>query len=152
MSQLSFRTLRFHELTTHELYQVLKLRSEIFVVEQDCVYQDLDDLDRESLHLLGFLGAAFVAYCRILPPGLESKNVHIGRVIVRKDQRGSALGKDIMKKAISICKDQYSGDEIEIAAQKYLRKFYEDLGFQASGEDYLLDGIPHLDMQWRKTV
>ena len=149
MSQLAFRTVQFHDLTASEVYQILHLRSEVFVVEQDCVYLDPDDKDASAIHVLGYYGAEFAAYSRILPPGKEF--VHIGRVIVKEKFRGKELGRHLMKFSMHKARSIFQSP-IQLAAQSYLRDFYESLGFTQIGEEYLLDGIPHMDMQWKKTV
>ena len=135
----------FYELNTQELYQILRLRSEVFVVEQDCVYQDLDGKDRTALHIIGRNEEdAIVATARILHE--NSKKVIIGRVVVEKKFRKYGLGKELMKQSISDIIRLYGNIQINIAAQKYLLNFYSSLGFVSSGKEYLEDGIPHVEM------
>ena len=136
----------FDELTIHELYQILRLRSEVFVVEQDCVYQDVDNKDQKALHVIGLKGDEVVAYTRIFKPGDYFDNVSIGRVVVRQDQRKYGLGKQIMLATMAAIDQRFPNKPIEISAQSYLLKFYTDLGFSAFGEEYLEDGIPHRRM------
>lgn len=136
----------FDELTIHELYQILRLRSEVFVVEQDCVYQDVDNKDQKALHVIGLKGDEVVAYTRIFKPGDYFDNVSIGRVVVRQDQRKYGLGKKIMLATMAAIDQRFPNKPIEISAQSYLLKFYTDLGFSAFGEEYLEDGIPHRRM------
>ncbi|MDF0706918.1 GNAT family N-acetyltransferase [Flagellimonas okinawensis] len=136
----------FSELTTKELYQILRLRSEVFVVEQDCVYQDLDNKDQKALHVMGIKDGEVVAYTRIFKPGDYFNNVSIGRVVVNQDQRKYGLGKQIMLASLEAIHQKFPGKSIEISAQSYLLKFYTDLGFNAFGEEYLEDGIPHRRM------
>ena len=136
----------FYELNTQELYQILRLRSEVFVVEQDCVYQDLDNKDQISFHVFQNEKDEIVAYTRIFKSGDYYKNPSIGRVVVSKKNRGKELGKKIMIYSIEYINKNLKGEKIELSAQKYLEKFYKDLGFYRTGEDYLEDGIPHQRM------
>ena len=136
----------FKELSTKELYQLLALRSEVFVVEQDCAYQDVDDKDQLALHVMGFEDGKLVAYARIFPPGEYFDQVSIGRVVVKASHRGRALGIQLMKVAMERAKEEYNTSEVSLSAQTYLQKFYIDLGFKAVGEEYLEDGIPHILM------
>jgi ElaA protein len=142
--QVSIKT--FDELTIHELYQILRLRSEVFVVEQDCVYQDVDNKDQKALHVIGLKEDEVVAYTRVFKPGDYFDNVSIGRVVVRQDQRKYGLGKQIMLATMAAIDQRFTNKPIEISAQSYLLKFYTDLGFSAFGEEYLEDGIPHRRM------
>lgn len=143
---LDIKVKKFNELTIQELYSLLKLRSEIFVVEQDCVYQDLDDKDTKSLHVIGLKNNEVVAYTRIFKPGDYFDIASIGRVAVHKDHRKYGYGKDIMYASINAVNDKFKEQKIKISAQTYLNKFYTELGFEAIGEGYLEDGIPHIAM------
>ncbi|MEC3963924.1 GNAT family N-acetyltransferase [Flagellimonas halotolerans] len=136
----------FEELSTKELYQILRLRSEVFVVEQDCVYQDVDNKDQKALHVIGIKNDGVVAYTRIFKPGDYFDNVSIGRVVVSKNQRKFGLGKQIMQASLATIDQRFPHKAIEISAQSYLLKFYTELGFNAFGEEYLEDGIPHRRM------
>ncbi|MDF0714824.1 GNAT family N-acetyltransferase [Muricauda sp. 334s03] len=136
----------FDELSTNELYQILRLRSEVFVVEQDCVYQDVDNKDQKALHVMGVKDGVVVAYTRVFKPGDYFSNVSIGRVVVSQDQRKYGLGKRIMKASLAAIDQRFPNQPIEISAQSYLLKFYTELGFTAFGEEYLEDGIPHRRM------
>ena len=136
----------FDELDTKELYELLRLRSEVFVVEQNCVYQDVDGKDNKAIHVLGIKNANIVAYTRIFKPGDYFKEASIGRVVVSKSVRKDGYGIDIMKASIKVIEDKYSKSSIRISAQKYLLKFYNSLGFIQEGEEYLEDGIPHIQM------
>ncbi|GAB4509228.1 MAG: GNAT family N-acetyltransferase [Allomuricauda sp.] len=142
--QVSIKT--FDELTIHELYQILRLRSEVFVVEQDCVYQDVDNKDQKAHHVIGLKEDEVVAYTRVFKPGDYFDNVSIGRVVVRQDQRKYGLGKQIMLATMAAIDQRFPNKPIEISAQSYLLRFYTDLGFSAFGEEYLEDGIPHQRM------
>lgn len=139
-------TKTFEELSIKELYDILQLRSEVFVVEQDCVYQDLDGKDQKALHVLGYKSLKLVAYTRIFKPGDYFKEASIGRVVVKEIERKHRYGYDIMKTSISVVKDFYKTSDIRISAQTYLRRFYSNLGFKEIGEEYLEDGIPHINM------
>jgi len=136
----------FNELTTEELYQILRLRSEVFVVEQDCVYQDVDNKDQKALHIMGIKDGEVVAYTRVFEPGDYFDNVSIGRVVVSQSQRKYGLGKQIMQASLAAINQRFPDKPIEISAQSYLLKFYTELGFNAFGEEYLEDGIPHRRM------
>lgn len=136
----------FDELTTYELYELLQLRTEVFVVEQDCVYQDLDGKDTKALHIIGKKGEKIIAYTRCFKPGIYFEEASIGRVVVDQKHRKFMLGHEIMKASIEAIKDHYKTEKIKLSAQTYLMHFYESLGFQAVGEGYLEDGIPHIAM------
>lgn len=136
----------FEELTPQELYSLLQLRSEIFVVEQNCVYQDMDDKDQKALHVLGMKNRKLVAYTRIFKPGDYFEFSSIGRVVVAKNERHHKYGYDIMDASIKAVKEYFNTTEIKIGAQCYLKKFYNNLGFKEVGDEYLEDGIPHIGM------
>ena len=136
----------FSELNTTELYNILQLRSEVFVVEQDCVYQDVDFKDQKALHVFGFKNDKIIAYTRIFKPGDYFKNASIGRVVVAANERKYGFGHDLLKASIKAIKDDFKVDKITISAQKYLKKFYESHQFIQVGEEYLEDGIPHIRM------
>ena len=138
--------LSFEDLTNYDLYAVLKLRSEVFVVEQNCVYSDLDDKDQRSLHLLMKEKGKLIGYARILPPGLSYDYPSIGRVVIHPEQRGRKLAHGLMTSCINFIYQEYDSKKIIISAQSYLKKFYTGLGFVQSGEEYLEDGIPHVKM------
>tara|TARA_B100001109_G_C18626393_1_gene363948 strand:- start:31 stop:489 length:459 start_codon:yes stop_codon:yes gene_type:complete len=138
---------KFSELSTEEIYNILKLRSEVFVVEQNCVYQDIDEKDKKATHLFLEKNNDIIAYTRIFKKGdYYKENPSIGRVVVSKKERGKNLGKEIMLNSIEFIKKELEGRKIELSAQKYLDKFYRDLDFYSEGEDYLEDGIPHQRM------
>jgi len=136
----------FNELSTQELYVILQLRSEVFVVEQDCVYQDIDGKDQKALHILGYKDEKLVAYTRIFKAGYYFEETSIGRVLVRFNERKFKYGYTIMEASIAAIKTHYNETLIRISAQSYLRKFYNNLGFKEVGEEYLEDGIPHINM------
>jgi len=136
----------FKELTTQELYNVLQLRSEVFVVEQDCVYQDLDGKDEQALHVIGFKNNTVVAYTRVFKPGDYFEYASIGRVVVGQNERKYKYGYDIMNASVEAIKTFYNETKIKISAQTYLKRFYNNLEFFEVGEGYLEDGIPHIAM------
>jgi ElaA protein len=136
----------FAQLTTYELINLLQLRSEVFVVEQDCVYQDIDGKDQKALHVFGMKEGKLVAYTRCFPPGVYFSEAAIGRVVVPADQRKYGYGHIIMEASIDAIEKEYKTKEIKLSAQTHLRKFYESHGFVQIGEGYLEDGIPHIAM------
>ncbi|MBH12507.1 MAG: GNAT family N-acetyltransferase [Leeuwenhoekiella sp.] len=136
----------FNELTLNSLYEVLQLRAEVFVVEQNCPYQDVDGKDQKAMHILGYHKEQLVAYTRVFKPGYYFDNASIGRVVVKENARQYGFGKDIMKASIAFIEDTLDLSTIELSAQTYLKKFYNDLGFKEIGEGYLEDNIPHIRM------
>lgn len=142
---IEIKVVRFQELSNVELYQILQLRTEVFVVEQDCVYQDMDDKDFESLHVVLLLDNNIAAYTRVYE---SSKASHIGRVVVKRENRKNDLGKLIMKESIDSCESVYGKQDVTISAQLYLLKFYSELGFKSEGEIYFEDGIKHIQMRY----
>ena len=137
----------FSELDIYELHDILQLRSEVFVVEQDCVYQDIDGKDQKGLHIIGKKDQKVVAYTRCFPPGFYFKEAAIGRVVVDASERKHKYGYVIMEESIKAIKKEYQTDLIKLSAQVYLTRFYETLGFKQIGEGYLEDGIPHIAME-----
>lgn len=136
----------FRELTVDELYELLRVRSEVFVVEQDCVYQDMDGDDQVSVHLWLTDGGKVVALCRVCPAGTHMEEVSIGRVITT--ERGKGYGKRIMLEGTKVAQEHFNAKRIDIEAQEYARGFYEQVGFRQSSEPFMLDGIPHIRMTW----
>ncbi|MFS4483463.1 GNAT family N-acetyltransferase [Hyunsoonleella sp. 2307UL5-6] len=136
----------FGELTTIELYAMLQLRSAVFVVEQDCVYQDMDGKDQKALHILGFKNDILVAYTRIFKPGDYFDYASIGRVVVRQTERAFKYGYAIMEASIKAVELRFGATTIKISAQEHLQQFYNNLGFSKTGTSYLEDGIPHIAM------
>jgi ElaA protein len=139
---------RFSALNTTELYQILQLRNEVFIVEQNCPFQDLDDKDFKCYHLLGFDtdSQKVLAYTRIVPAGVSYEEPSIGRVVTSPLARKEGIGKELMKKSIELLEELFGGVSIKIGAQLYLKKFYESFGFQQIEEIYLEDGIEHILM------
>ena len=138
----------FKELTTDELYELLRVRSEVFVVEQNCVYQDLDGDDQPSVHLWLTVEDKVVALARVCPAGTHLKEISIGRVITT--ERGKGYGKQIMLHAIDAAVEYFGATIIDIEAQEYAKGFYERVGFRQSSDTFILDGIPHIKMTWEK--
>ncbi len=148
MSQLTWKYSSFSELSSIELYAILQLRNEVFVVEQNCVYQDADDKDPASFHLAGWDGRKLVAYCRIVPPGISFLEASIGRVVTSPAYRNTGKGRELMTLAIAKTLEQYNCPKIIIGAQLYLKSFYESLGFVQISDTYLEDNIPHIEMRY----
>ena len=148
--QLNWVFKKFDDLTVTELYAILKLRSEVFVIEQNCIYQDADDKDQVSWHLTGWDGEILVAYTRIIPPGISYAEASIGRVVTSPKYRKTGVGRQLMQASIKRTFDQFDCSSIKIGAQVYLTKFYESLGFIQSSEPYLEDDIPHITMKLSK--
>jgi len=143
---LKFEVKSFSELSTKELYAILQLRSEVFVVEQNCVYQDIDGKDDKALHILGTKNNTLIAYTRIFNSGDYFKESSIGRVLVKENQRKFSYGNNLMDFSIKTIEKEYNTSLIKIGAQTYLKKFYKSHGFKKIGEEYIEDGIPHIYM------
>ncbi|MCG9971431.1 GNAT family N-acetyltransferase [Christiangramia crocea] len=146
MNKLKIEVKGFSELNPTELYHVLQLRSEVFVVEQDCVYQDIDGKDFDALHVIGKRNEEIVAYTRCFKPGYYFEEAAIGRVVVRAADRKHGYGHEIMKASAKAISDHYNTSLIKLSAQQYLIRFYESHGYKTTGEGYLEDGIPHIAM------
>ncbi len=138
----------FQELTTDELYELLRVRSEVFVVEQNCVYQDLDGDDQTAIHLWLTVGDQVVALARVCPAGTHMKEISIGRVITTLRRQG--YGRQIMLHAIDAAIVHFKATLIAIEAQEYAKGFYESIGFKKTSDSFMLDGIPHVKMTWTK--
>jgi ElaA protein len=137
---------KFEALTPFELYAILQLRNEVFVVEQNCVFQDADDKDQASWHLMGMQDDKLVAYTRLVPPGVSYAEPSIGRVVTSPQVRGMGIGKELMQRSIDECYRLFGEQPIKIGAQYYLKQFYGSLGFAQVSEIYLEDGIEHIYM------
>lgn len=146
MAELSWALKSFADLTSAELYAILRLRSEVFVVEQNCAYQDLDNKDLKCLHLSGFSSSDLAAYARLVPADVSFTEISIGRVVSSRDHRRSGAGRALMTEAIKCCYKVFGQQPIRIGAQLYLKKFYESFGFVQASEEYDEDGIPHIEM------
>lgn len=138
----------FRELTTDELYELLRVRNDVFVIEQNCVYQDLDYDDQKAIHLWLTVEDKVAALARVCPADTHMKEISIGRVI--STERGKGYGKQIMLHAIDAAIEHFDAKLIDIEAQEYAKGFYESVGFKQSSEKFMLDGIPHIKMTWRK--
>lgn len=136
----------FEHLTPSELYSIIRLRNEVFVVEQNCVFQDADNKDKESYHQMYWRDDQLIAYCRLLPPGLAYHEMSIGRVVIAPSYRKTGAGRQLIAKAIQVIHQQFGLGPIRIGAQCYLIKFYASFGFIEEGEMYLEDGIEHIEM------
>lgn len=144
---LQWKIKRFEALSLTELYSVLELRSEVFIVEQNCPYQDVDGKDAKALHLVGKFDGKTVAYARLFQSGDYFENASIGRVVISKNYRDKKWGYDLMREAISGIEAHFGETKITISAQLYLQKFYENCGFVQTSEMYLEDDIPHIEMK-----
>ncbi|MBP6730662.1 MAG: GNAT family N-acetyltransferase [Chitinophagales bacterium] len=143
---ITWQLKHFNQLTTVELYTILQLRSEVFVVEQTCPYLDPDGKDIYCHHLMGYMGNDLAAYSRLVPAGVSYAEVSIGRVISSPKYRGQQYGKLLMQKAIEEIEQLYGSAPIRIGAQAYLKQFYEGFDFVDLNQPYLEDGIPHIIM------
>ncbi|MDY0780470.1 GNAT family N-acetyltransferase [Tenacibaculum sp. IB213877] len=143
---MKFKVKTFNQLTTSELYDILQLRSEVFVVEQNCVYQDIDGKDQKALHILGIKNNKLIAYTRLFKGGDYFDEASIGRVVVKQSERKYGYGHDLMKFSIETIEEKFNTSTIKIGAQTYLQKFYESHGFKKIGKEYIEDGIPHIHM------
>jgi ElaA protein len=140
----------FQSLTPGELYSILRLRNEVFVVEQNCVFQDADNKDFYCHHLMLLENKQLVAYARLVPAGLSYREMSIGRVVTAKDARNKGVGKQLMMLAVEYCRKIFGDGPIRIGAQYYLEKFYTDIGFVRTGDVYDEDGIEHIEMMMYK--
>ena len=143
---INWKCKTFEELDVHELYAILRLRSEVFVVEQNCVFLDMDDKDQVSWHVCGWQSGQLIGYTRLVPAGLSYPEASIGRVVTAASARGGGLGRELMKQSIDLLYKVWGKQSIRLGAQLHLKKFYESFGFEQSSEIYIEDGIPHIEM------
>jgi len=143
---IKFHPKEYDQLTKEELYEILRLRVEVFVVEQDCVYQDIDNKDQKAMHILGVKKGSIVAYARIFKPKDYFEYASIGRIVIHPKERNNKYGYQLVEAAIGAINIHFKQNTIAISAQKHLEKFYTNLGFQKEGDTYLEDGIPHIYM------
>lgn len=143
---LKFKIKPFQELSINELYSILQLRAEVFVVEQECVYQDVDGKDKKAIHVIGLKNEKIIAYSRIFNAGDCFENASMGRIVVQKDERKYGYGHDLVKVSIEAIREHFKESTIKISAQTYLKDFYYSHGFHETGNEYLEDGIPHIAM------
>ena len=146
MKNVVWRIKNFDNLSLKELYEILKIRQEVFVVEQTCYYLDADGSDEKAIHIWGEIEGKIVAYCRIFQPNIKYKEASIGRVLTNPNFRGQNLGKVLMKIALQTIQIRFKTKAVKISAQDYLLKFYSDLGFVDTFKKYLEDDIPHTEM------
>lgn len=146
---MKFKIKSFKELTKEELYRILEARIRVFVIEQNCPYQECDNKDQSSFHLFAQGENEIKAYLRIIPAGISYSEPSVGRVLVNKNYRRSGIGAEMMKKAIEFVKENFPEDKLRISAQEYILDFYRDLGFKVVSNRYLEDGIPHFEMIYK---
>lgn len=146
MSNIIWKIKTFDEFTVPELYQVLKARVDVFVVEQNCPYPDLDDYDQKAVHIWAEENGEVLAYCRLFDKGIKYHETSIGRVLTTENARGKSLGKLLIQYAVETIENRFHTPEIRISAQDYLLKFYAGFGFEDTGKKYLEDDIPHTEM------
>lgn len=136
----------FSELTNIELYHILKLRSDVFVVEQDCPYPELDGKDLNAIHVTGMVKGDIVAVARVLPPGVSYTEWSFGRIATHKKFRGRGLGRQLIASMMLYMTEKFPNQNVRISAQEHLKEFYNEFGFKSTGKKYLEDGIPHIEM------
>lgn len=146
MSNIIWKIKTFEEFTVPELYNLLKARSEVFVVEQNCVYLDADGYDQQAIHVWAEEEGEILAYCRVFNKGIKYEETSLGRVITTEKGRGRSLGKQLIKYAVETIENRYHTSEVRISAQDYLLRFYSEFGFVDTGKKYLEDDIPHTEM------
>ena len=147
---MDWKIANFDDLTTRELYTVMRLRQDVFVLEQNCVYRDLDGLDLAAVHILCWEDGELLAYLRCLQPGASYPQSSIGRIVVSPLARGCDLGRELVNRGIAYNLETWPDTDIRIGAQAYLEKFYTELGFVTDGEPYMEDGIEHIHMSLHK--
>jgi ElaA protein len=148
MEKIVWKHKKWEGLDKNDLHEILILRAEIFVVEQNCVYQDIDNKDPKAIHLFGKIDNKIVAYSRIFNEGSFYKEISFGRALVLKKQRGKGTGDELVKKIIEIIKENWPNKKVKISAQAHLNNFYKKHGFIEKGKEYLEDGIPHVSMEY----
>lgn len=146
MMSINWNCKSFDELNVHELYAILRLRTEVFVVEQNCVFQDMDNKDQGSYHICGWQNNELIAYTRLVPAGVSYHEASIGRVITAPSARRTGAGRALMQYSIQKLYELWGKQSIKLGAQLYLKKFYESFGFQQTSDIYIEDGIPHIEM------
>ena len=146
MNNIIWKIKSFEEITTSELYEIIKARVDVFVIEQDCPYPDLDDYDQKALHLWAEQDLKVLAYCRIFNKGIKYPETSIGRFLTTEKGRGKNFGKQLIQYAVETIENRFRTSEIRISAQDYLLRFYSGFGFEDTGKKYLEDNIPHTEM------
>ena len=147
MENVSWKHRKWDDLEKNDLHEILMLRSKVFVVEQNCVYQDIDNKDPEAIHLYGKLHNKIISYSRIFNEGVFYKEISFGRALVSKSKRGKGIGDLLVKKSLEIIKENWPNKKVKISAQAHLKNFYKKHGFTEKGKEYLEDGIPHVSME-----
>ncbi len=154
LPDITWSFLTFSNLSAGELHDILQARADVFVVEQNCAFREIDGYDRAAHHLTGrdtaASGAPIAAYLRLIPPGVKGETAWLGRLITAKAYRGSGLGREAMRRGLALCRDLYPSAGLNLQAQLYLERFYTSLGFVRISDTYDEDGIPHLDMKWKE--
>ena len=149
-SAINWNWYQFQQLSKQQLYDLLKLRQDVFIIEQQCIYPDIDGLDPNCTHLLGYDGEYLTAYLRLIPAEIhDSGNVTLGRIISLATKRGTGIGKSMMKQAMLYTTKHYPEQDVQLAAQYYLQAFYQKFGFSCISKPYDDDGILHVDMLYR---
>lgn len=146
MRNIQWKVKTFNELSAEELYKILQARTEVFIVEQNCAYQDEDGSDQLAVHLWAEHNGKLLAYCRLFDLGVKYPEASIGRVLTTENGRGKQLGRQLVSYAVQILENRFTAPAIRISAQDYLLKFYNGFGFEDTGKKYLEDGIPHTEM------
>ena len=146
---MSWKIQTYDELTKEELYKIIQLRVNVFIVEQQTCYEDLDDHDQNSIHLSYAKDGKLFAYTRLLPPGEKFEMASLGRVITSQEARGTGLGKEMIQLALDTIEKEWPGSEVFIQAQEYLKGFYGSFGFEPVSEPYIYDSLPHQDMMYK---
>ncbi len=148
MSQTDFKWCNFKQLSNQQLYGLLKLRQDVFIVEQTCLYADIDDEDQYHWHLLAYNAEKLVGYLRVIPAEHHHSGcVAIGRVVIAKEFRGAGLASQLMQQTVAFCEEKFPGQLVFLSAQEHLLDFYKGFGFISISDVYLEDGIPHIDMK-----
>lgn len=147
---MSWKIQTYDELTKEELYKIIQLRLNVFIVEQQTCYEDLDDHDQNSIHLSYAKDGKIFAYTRLLPPGEKFEMASLGRVITNQEIRGTGLGREMIQLALDTIEKEWPGSEVLIQAQEYLKGFYGSFGFEAVSEPYIYDSLPHRDMLYKR--
>ena len=145
---MNIKCFSFQDLSVEQLYDLLKLRVDVFVVEQDCAYAELDNQDQNAIHFIGEKDGELIAYARVL---FENGHLHIGRIIVKKEHRGSVYGQSMMENCLDHCRSNYSNETIHLTAQAQLERYYQKFGFVTTSDPFDWDGILHVKMEMRAT-
>lgn len=146
MSNIVWKIKSFDEFTVPELYAVLKARIDVFVIEQNCPYPDLDNYDQKAVHIWAEENGDILAYCRVFDKGIKYDETSIGRVLTTEKARGKSLGKQLIQYAVEVIENRFHTTKVRISAQDYLLRFYAGFGFEDTGKKYLEDDIPHTEM------